>query len=104
MGGGALAEAKEVLRDLLVGGPLPAKDEQKQAKEAGVSEAPLRRAKNALGVRAVRSGGLGSEGEWRWELPNPLRCSSTPKVLNHSGMSTLGDDEHLSGGYGYIDL
>jgi hypothetical protein len=102
--GGALAEAKDVLRDLLVGGPLPAKDVQRQAKEVGISEATLRRAKDALGARAVRSGGLASGGKWVWELPDPRRCSRSPKVLNHSGMSILGEDEHLSAGYGYIDL
>jgi len=62
---GALAEAGDVLRDILSEGPVGAKDVERRAGEAGVQQRTLRRAKERLGVRSMKSG----RGQWEWALP-----------------------------------
>lgn len=54
---GAQEEAKAFLREILAEGPIPAKEGQRQGKEAGISEMTLRRARTALGVRVRHVGG-----------------------------------------------
>jgi AAA domain len=66
---GALAEAVDVLRTILAGGPVAAKDVQKDARRAGISDVTLRRAKSILGVRSCRLG-FGPAAIWRWDLPS----------------------------------
>lgn len=61
----ALGEAMEFLREALKDAPVESKDARKSAREAGVSEATLRRAKAALGVRSTKAG----DGSWSWALP-----------------------------------
>ena len=80
--GDALREAKEILRDILSKGPVAANEAKKQARDAGVSEATLRRAKEALGVGSHKDG-MG--GGWLWELPEDVQ----PPCLEHF--------EHLRG-------
>ncbi len=82
-GRSALDDAKQFLTEVLADRPVLAKDVQKQARDSGIADATLRRAKGVLGVRAVRTGGLAAAGVWRWELPNML------KALTH-------ESEHLS--------
>ena len=61
-----LDEAVEFLRDELGRGPVMAQQVFKDAREAGVAEITLRRAKTTL---RVRSGRHGTEG-WAWRLPD----------------------------------
>jgi hypothetical protein len=61
-----LDDAKEFLLDELKGGPVWAKQVYKDAKDAGVAEITLRRAKTALHVKSER---CGTEG-WAWRLPD----------------------------------
>jgi len=63
---GALAEAREVLRQLLADGPKPVPAIQAEARQAGINERTLRRAREALGI-VPRKGGF--RGGWLWELP-----------------------------------
>ncbi len=63
----ALAEALDVLRAILADGPVPAGEVARLARQAGVSERTLKRAKHALSVRSGRAG-FGSAGGWRWTL------------------------------------
>jgi hypothetical protein len=60
-----LDEAVEFLRDELEDAPVMAKQVFKDARDAGVAEITLRRAKTALRVRSERQG---TEG-WAWRLP-----------------------------------
>jgi len=60
-----LDEAVEFLRDLLGDAPVMAKQVFRDARDAGVAEITLRRAKTALRVRSERQG---TEG-WAWRLP-----------------------------------
>ncbi len=90
---GALDDARDFLRDYLANGPEPVKAIKTAARNAGVSDATLQRAKRALGVQAIKAG-FGSEGHWTWALPGkviiPLKASTNdhlrddepPKVIN----------------------
>ncbi len=83
----ALVEAKEILTDLLSSGPVSPTEIRKAATAAGVKEATLRGAKDALGVRSVKSG-FGADGQWKWELPALRRGENTDPTLDGS------DTEH----------
>jgi len=66
----ALEEGKDFLRRLLAAGPVVVSEVKEAAREVGISEPTLRRAKTALDIRAVqdRSGaGRGVSG-WSWVL------------------------------------
>jgi putative DNA primase/helicase len=76
--------AKLFLKVMLVDGRWPAKELQREAGEAGISLATLRRAANDLGVMREREGGIGANGKWFWRLPDepvPAGLLST-KVLS----------------------
>ena len=59
----ALAEG--ILKELLAGGSVPAVDVMDEAKTHNVSENTMRRAKQALGIEAVKIGHT-----WYWRFPN----------------------------------
>jgi RecA-family ATPase len=63
----AREEAREFLRSLLASGRMSAEDVKKQAREAGIAEQTLNRAKRDLGIRPHK---LGFEAGWSWELPS----------------------------------
>jgi len=63
----AMEEAMGFLLAELTGSSMPAKQVFKDAKDSGISEVTLRRAKFKLGVIAERIGGSG--GSWYWRLP-----------------------------------
>ncbi|HKW63598.1 MAG TPA: AAA family ATPase [Candidatus Acidoferrum sp.] len=58
-------EAKEWLEDLLADGPVAVKKIRQEATAAGLSWMTVRRAKDALGVVAYKSG---YQGKWEWRL------------------------------------
>jgi hypothetical protein len=61
-----------------------------EAKKIGISEATLKRAKSALGVRSVKRGGtFGGEQSWFWELPTAEGAHQ-----NAEG-AQINRDEHL---------
>lgn len=67
---GIRRDAEYFLRSILSNGPVAATEVQREAREAGISDATLRRAKEALYVRSVKHGGeFGGPKEWSWELP-----------------------------------
>lgn len=63
---GQLAEAEAFLRHALRDGPASANEIQDRAKDEGISERTLRRAKGALGVLSQKSG---LQDGWNWQLP-----------------------------------
>jgi hypothetical protein len=65
----ALTDAEDFLRVLLGAGPIPAKDVRREATDACISVASLRRAAETLGVKSRRIGGIAGQGFWVWELP-----------------------------------
>lgn len=105
------------LADLLAHGPRPARDVERDARDAGYSIATVRRAKAAIGV-VSRKPAFG--GPWEWTLPaqdaQPPKMLTQdahtpasehlgekqaeidgipPKMLNREGVSALGDGEPL---------
>jgi hypothetical protein len=72
----AMDEAVEFLRGLLAGGQVAAKDVFTAARDAGIAEKTLKRAKATLGVRSRREGfGPGSTVWWR--LPSATERGDT---------------------------
>lgn len=84
---GALDEAADVLRTILGDGPVAAREAEREARQAGITDATLRRARKAAGVVAERVGGLGSAGRWEWRLS----AKALTETLRHS----YPDGEHL---------
>lgn len=60
----AVQEATSFLQELLKAGPCGAQDVLKQARDAGISEITLRRAKRALNVSVTKPGGPSSGWVW----------------------------------------
>jgi hypothetical protein len=63
---GSIIRAAGFLRQELAGGPRPAHEILDRAREAGISERTLRRAKRLLAVRAKK---VDFRGAWYWILP-----------------------------------
>jgi putative DNA primase/helicase len=63
----AKREAREFLLDRLEAGPMNSDDIIAEAKQEGIAEKTLRRAKKDLGIKSRRRGG--TDGTWFWELP-----------------------------------
>jgi hypothetical protein len=61
----ALGEAMAFLRECLNGGPKPASTVRKEAREAGISERTLMRAKRNLGVVSEKAD---FDKGWKWTL------------------------------------
>jgi putative DNA primase/helicase len=71
----AKREAREFLLDRLEAGPVNSDDIIEEAKQEGIAEKTLRRAKKELGIKSRRRGG--PDGAWFWERP-PKRTVHTP--------------------------
>jgi hypothetical protein len=67
----ALHNAEDFLREALSEGPIPAKQIYKEARDVGIAQITLSRAKQALGVKVRKEGRPGEKGQhWIWMLPN----------------------------------
>lgn len=85
----------DFLRRVLNEGPRPAKVVQSEARQEGITERTLKRAKSQLRVVSRK---LGMDGSWEWGLPGrspdstkrankdagPLRSSSSPSLVGTS--------------------
>jgi hypothetical protein len=65
---GALADAVQVLRQILAGGPKAVSEAKQEARQAGVAARTLSRAKAMLNVQSIK---LSFTGPWMWRLPEP---------------------------------
>lgn len=92
--GGALAEARDFLRDALSFGPVPVKKLQTAARDAGQAWATVRRAQQALGITPRKAG---MDGGWTWALASE-DAHANPKVPTPNCVSTFEEVEHLRGG------
>jgi hypothetical protein len=79
----ALSEAAEWLRDVLADGPLDAKDVFRQARENGISERTLKRAKRPAGTVGT-VGPLGTQGK---------RAKGANEANDSNGHVELASDE-----------
>jgi hypothetical protein len=88
----AVDEAGDFLRDILASGPVAARDVEKAAREAGVQPRTLRRAKDQLKIRSVKSG-MGAS--WSWVLPIPQGGQGVP-TLSDGPLGHVRDDQGVS--------
>lgn len=99
----ALEEAMEFLRDVLGSGPVWSKQVEKDAREAEISKATLRRAKSELGVRSTKEG----DGSWTWELPQDTQDERqdlhTPQLERLEHVERLPIDKGIPEGQGGQD-
>ena len=65
----SMTDAVAFLRELLKDGPVKSSEAMRDAKQQGISERTLWRAKKAAGVEAMRDG-FGGKGGWVWRLGN----------------------------------
>lgn len=79
--------AERFLEDCLADGERGADEVTKLAREAGIAEAALRRARESLQVKARRAG-FGKDGHWFWSLPIDAQTMS---VYAETGHSPIGD-------------
>lgn len=82
------------LADYLRPGPAKAKDVQREAREAGISEKALRTARERLGVKPTKRGF--AQG-WRWELPreDAQDARGIDQVAHPPEEGIFGDEGHL---------
>lgn len=85
---GALEDAKGFLRMMLEDGPVPAKKIMSEAREAGHAERTLKRAKQALGVEAIKGG---FQGKWEWRLDDSSKGAKGGQHSKDKNDGTLCD-------------
>lgn len=83
---GSASNAVQVLREILSGGPVSAKTVKAEARDAGISDRTLWRAKNSLGIVAKKTG---FDSGWVWTLPKAATVAEechtkTDGSLRHS--------------------
>ncbi|MHB8160593.1 MAG: AAA family ATPase [Thermoleophilia bacterium] len=83
---GALEEAIEFLEDELAGGPVAVREIKRLAREAGISEKTLQRAKTA---RKVEGHKQGMHQGWIWELPKVANLSSETPLNAEGGQTSI---------------
>ena len=89
-GKGRAEASAEWLREQLVHGPLPTREVENRARDAGMSWASVRRAQQRLGIKP-RKAGFG-EG-WLWELPD--EGAQDAEDAQDDGLSAFGESQHL---------
>jgi len=99
--GEGLKDCIEWLTETLSSREMKSKDAVKEAKDAGFTEATLRRARKKLGVISTKKGLIGEDGYWVIELPNALKTSLR---RSHSDVSILEKNEHLKGNSSVMEI
>ena len=98
-------DAVEFLQDLLSGGPLPVREIELQAVDASLlsdgksigQSKPFRTARQELGIKPQRLGGLAGQGQWVWGLPDAkMPSSSYDAPVPDVGI--IGSSGHLRNG------
>ncbi len=90
----AREEAKDFLRDVLASGPVPSKEILRQARDAGINEKTLRRAKGDIGVTARKDG---FDAGWIWELPQHEDGHEDAEDRHEKGRPSSAPVVHLRG-------
>lgn len=88
----ATSEAVDWLREHLETGPAKAKDVQREAREAGISEKALRTARERLGIKPTKGG---FSAGWYWSLPSQdaQAAPKMPKMPEQEITGALGTFE-----------
>ncbi|WP_295448247.1 AAA family ATPase [uncultured Thiodictyon sp.] len=97
----ATTEAMDWLLEHLKSGPAKAKDVQREAKDAGLTDKALRTAREKLGIKPTKGG---FSAGWVWAIPTPEDAHLDPKVPKMpknpeqeklGTLGTFGDVGHL---------
>lgn len=88
--GGSLTEAKDFLANELAAGSVPVKQIKAAAEASGHSWATIKRAKEALGIKAEK---VGMKDGWQWSLPS--KVLNIPEDAQQKTVSTFAQNEHL---------
>jgi AAA domain/Bifunctional DNA primase/polymerase, N-terminal len=97
---GTLAEAKEFLLAALSEGSRDNKVLKQEAKQAGISERTLFRAKQELNIKAEKVGVPGAKGQtWVWKLPAE-GCQAPAEECQSSSVGSLRTSEYENSLYG----
>jgi AAA domain len=84
----SIDEALEFLESQLTEGAMPGKDMFKQARQSGISQATLKRAKKELGVRSRRSSkGNEGDGTWLWYLEGYEHLADSSLSINNEPLA-----------------
>lgn len=89
----ATDEAQGWLRELLGAGPMKAAEVQKEARQAGIGDKPLRRARERLGIKPTKRD---FKGGWEWGLPGREDAQDAQDAHTKT-VGTFGDKGHLRG-------
>jgi hypothetical protein len=85
----AREEGEAFLRELLEEGPVPARQVKAEAREAGIAERTLARARQAIGARTRRDG-FGPGARYLWELPDRPMDAMNAMDANSQGPGQHG--------------
>lgn len=92
-------EAVDFLKQVLSGGAAKASDVKKEAREAGIADRTLQRARERMGINPQRRG-FGGEGGWTWELPKDSQPkeSQPSKDVHYKEVATFDNNGYLGKG------
>ena len=85
-GGSAVDDAKAFLIELLADGEMASKSIENEAKEAGISKASLRRAKDLLKIKVSKSK---LDGRWYWRLFNTDENAGITEGAQHAHINNV---------------
>ncbi len=88
-------ECAEALQQQLFQNPMRASDVTRFARSHGFSDKVIRSARERLGIKPRRVGGLGADGRWMWELPAGRSVSLAADVQN-APSTQAGHLRHVS--------
>jgi hypothetical protein len=86
--------ATDFLLKVLAEGSVKVSEVDRLAREAGISDRTLERARGKLGVKAIRVGGMGHDGWWELSLRTPNPPKSATDSLGEN-MAVLGESGGL---------
>ena len=91
----ATDDAVNFLKNLLSAGPVSAVEADKQARQLGIGNKPLRSARGKLGIKPIKTG---FSGGWVWALPQDALKNQEAHSFNEGNLEPtgqLGQDEPI---------
>lgn len=95
----ATDEAEEWLTAILARGGMRASEVQKEARQAGISDKALRRARERLGIKPIKQQ---FSGGWWWSLPG-AQDAQHDQGAHTNALGSFGQEGHLHGHEGAQD-
>ena len=83
----ATDDAVNFLKNLLLAGPVSAAEADKQARQLGIGNKPLRSARGKLGIKPIKTG---FSGGWVWALPQDALKAQEAHPFNEGNLETRG--------------